>query len=99
MIKYYDDDDDDEARRCDVTLQSSLQRDLRSFDFSWFTSLYIGSFDAILCQFQILSAYLKFMTETGVLLGGERNETERQMENIIQLEQSIAEVSLLHWYR
>lgn len=43
---------------------------------------------------KILSAYLKFMTETGVLLGGERNETERQMENVIQLEQSIAEITV-----
>lgn len=68
--------------------------------------LYLGSFLSgvdinafmcaimISCQIQILEAYLKFMTDTSVLLGGERNETEKHMEKVIQFEQSIAAVSL-----
>lgn len=43
---------------------------------------------------KILRAYLKFMTDTGVLLGGERNETERHMEKVIQFEQSIAAITV-----
>lgn len=41
---------------------------------------------------QILSAYLKYMTGTGVLLGGERNETERLMAKVVEFEQAIANV-------
>lgn len=49
--------------------------------------------DGMLCLcLQILGAYLKYMTDTGVLLGGERNETERLMAKVIEFEQAIANV-------
>lgn len=39
---------------------------------------------------QILSAYWDYMTEVGVLLGGERNDTRSQMLEILLLEQELA---------
>jgi len=45
-----------------------------------------------LFDLQTLSAYLTFLTELGVLLGGERNVTERSMLQVIELEQRIAQV-------
>lgn len=43
---------------------------------------------------KILSAYLKYMTGTGVLLGGERNETERLMAKVVEFEQAIANITV-----
>lgn len=52
---------------------------------------------------QVLSAYLEYMTEVGVLLGGERNATEDQMREVIEFEMKLAQVSVswkqLHWWR
>lgn len=42
--------------------------------------------------FQILSAYLEYMTTVGVLLGGEENATRDQMKEVIEFESKIAEV-------
>ena len=42
---------------------------------------------------QLLSAYLKYMTKIGVLLGGEHNATEQQMYEVIEFEQTLANVS------
>ncbi|CAH1772547.1 unnamed protein product [Owenia fusiformis] len=40
-----------------------------------------------------LSAYLKYMTDIGVLLGGERNATEEHFRDVLLFEQSLAEVT------
>ena len=42
---------------------------------------------------QVLTAYLEYMTTVGVLLGGERNDTEAQMIEVIEFEQELAAVS------
>lgn len=44
---------------------------------------------------QILSAYLKFMTDIGVLLGGDnsnRSVIKERMQEVIEFEQAIAKV-------
>lgn len=41
----------------------------------------------------MLSAYLEYMTEIGVLLGGEENDTRRQMTEVIEFETELANVS------
>ena len=46
---------------------------------------------------QVLSAYLKFMTDIGVLLGGssiDRSLISERMREVIEFEQEIAKVSL-----
>ena len=41
---------------------------------------------------QKLVAYLKYMTTIGVLLGGEENETRRQMQEVLEFEIKLAKV-------
>ena len=41
---------------------------------------------------QKLVAYLKYMTTIGVLLGGEENETRRQMQDVLEFEIKLAKV-------
>jgi len=43
--------------------------------------------------FQILSAYHEYMTEVGVLLGGEKNSTRKQMLEVIELETKLAGIT------
>ena len=43
---------------------------------------------------QVLKAYLEYMTKVGVLLGGEANDTQSQMRDVIEFEAELAEVSL-----
>ena len=44
---------------------------------------------------QKLVAYLKYMTTVGVLLGGrDRNETERQMRDVLEFEMKLAKVCI-----
>ncbi|CAK8671256.1 unnamed protein product [Clavelina lepadiformis] len=40
----------------------------------------------------MLSAYLEYMTDVGSLLSGDRNDTRRQMHEILSLEKEIAEI-------
>lgn len=42
---------------------------------------------------KVLVAYLEYMTKIGVLLGGEENSTRRQMQDIINFETKIAEIT------
>ncbi|XP_043280867.1 endothelin-converting enzyme homolog isoform X1 [Venturia canescens] len=42
---------------------------------------------------KILVAYLDYMTKIGVLLGGEENETRRQMQAVIDFETRLAEIT------
>ena len=42
---------------------------------------------------QVLGAYLEYMTKTGVLLGGEENDTRDQMLDVIEFETRLANVS------
>ena len=42
---------------------------------------------------QVLGAYLEYMTQTGVLLGGEENDTRSQMLDVIEFERQLANVS------
>ena len=44
----------------------------------------------------MLGAYLDYMTTTGVLLGGEENDTRAQMLDVIEFETQLANVSLSH---
>ena len=41
---------------------------------------------------KVLKAYLDYMTTVGVLLGGEPNDTRRQMTEVIEFEKQLAEV-------
>ncbi|GFX89118.1 hypothetical protein TNCV_2854171 [Trichonephila clavipes] len=41
----------------------------------------------------VLTAYLSYMTKVGVLLGGEENSTRAQMEDVIDFETKLANVS------
>ena len=41
---------------------------------------------------QTLTAYLKFMVDTVVLLGGHQNETAEEMRKVLLFEQEIANV-------
>ncbi|XP_043474740.1 endothelin-converting enzyme homolog isoform X2 [Leptopilina heterotoma] len=43
---------------------------------------------------KVLVAYLEYMTKIGVLLGGEENSTRRQMQDIINFETKIAEITI-----
>ena len=43
---------------------------------------------------QELVAYLEYMTTVGVLLGGEKNATEKQMREVMRLEMDMAKVGL-----
>ena len=45
------------------------------------------------CMLQVLGAYLEYMTKTGVLLGGEENDTRDQMLDVIEFETRLANVS------
>ena len=50
---------------------------------------------SLLCFSQKLVAYLKYMTTVGVLLGGrDRNETERQMRDVLEFEMKLAKVCI-----
>ncbi|XP_014223619.1 endothelin-converting enzyme homolog isoform X2 [Trichogramma pretiosum] len=42
---------------------------------------------------KVLVAYLDYMTKIGVLLGGEENSTRKKMQNIIDFETKIAEIT------
>ena len=44
---------------------------------------------------KVLEAYLKYMTDIGVLVGGEKSKTREQMEKVIAFERIIANVSKL----
>ena len=43
----------------------------------------------------MLGAYLDYMTTTGVLLGGEENDTRAQMLDVIEFETQLANVSYI----
>lgn len=43
-----------------------------------------------------LVAYLKYMTNIGVLLGGEENETRRQMQEVLEFEIKLAKIFVPH---
>ncbi|XP_058803973.1 endothelin-converting enzyme homolog isoform X2 [Phymastichus coffea] len=43
---------------------------------------------------KVLAAYLEYMTKIGVLLGGEENATRKQMQDIIDFETKIAEITI-----
>lgn len=43
-----------------------------------------------------LVAYLKYMTTVGVLLGGQENETRRQMQEVLELEMKLAQIFVPH---
>lgn len=45
---------------------------------------------------QVLVAYLNYMTKVGVLLGGEENATRDQMEDVIEFETKLANVSVAY---
>ncbi|KAG7209982.1 hypothetical protein KM043_011568 [Ampulex compressa] len=42
---------------------------------------------------KVLSAYLEYMTKIGVLLGGEENSTRKQMQDVINFETRLAEIT------
>lgn len=42
----------------------------------------------------VLNAYLTYMTKVGVLLGGEENETRKQMKEVIKFETELAEITI-----
>lgn len=42
---------------------------------------------------QVLKGYLQYMTDIGVLLGGEYNHTKAMMQEVIEFEQSLAKVN------
>ena len=44
---------------------------------------------------QVLAGYLKYMTTIGELIGGEPNNTEKSMQQIIDFEQRLAEVGMV----
>ena len=46
------------------------------------------------CGLQRLDSYLELMTDLGVLLGGERNETTRLMRDVIDFEVELAKLTL-----
>ncbi|XP_014208366.1 endothelin-converting enzyme homolog isoform X3 [Copidosoma floridanum] len=43
---------------------------------------------------KVLAAYLDYMTQIGVLLGGQENATKKQMQDIIDFETRIAEITI-----
>lgn len=43
---------------------------------------------------EVLQAYLKFMTQVGVLLGGEENATREQMKDVIEFEKRLANITV-----
>ncbi|XP_066598593.1 endothelin-converting enzyme homolog isoform X2 [Prorops nasuta] len=42
---------------------------------------------------KVLAAYLEYMTKIGVLLGGEENSTRKQMQDVIDFETKLAEIT------
>lgn len=44
--------------------------------------------------FQVLLAYLEYMVEVGMLLGGERSSTQQQMQQILEFETAIASITV-----
>lgn len=44
--------------------------------------------------FQVLAAYLDYMVELGVLLGGERTSTHVQMQQILEFETVLAHITV-----
>ncbi|KAF7274332.1 M13 family metallopeptidase neprilysin 3 isoform X2 [Rhynchophorus ferrugineus] len=42
---------------------------------------------------KVLNAYLEYMTKVGVLLGGDLNATKKQMEDVIQFETKLANIT------
>lgn len=46
-----------------------------------------------------MNAYLDYMTQVGILLGGEGNSTRHQMEQVLELEIKIANVRKDIWLR
>lgn len=48
---------------------------------------------------QVIEAYIAYMTDVGVLLGGERNSTHDQMAKVVEFETKLANVSSrLVWF-
>lgn len=45
-------------------------------------------------KFQVLVAYLDYMVELGTLLGGERDSTRLQMEQILDFEKALAHITV-----
>lgn len=43
---------------------------------------------------KVLKAYLKYLTEVGMLLGGEENSTRQQMKDVIEFEAQIANITI-----
>ncbi|CAL8352143.1 unnamed protein product [Lota lota] len=43
---------------------------------------------------KVLDAYLEYMVELGLLLGGSRNSTEQQMRQILELETALANITI-----
>lgn len=42
----------------------------------------------------LLAAYLRYMTKVGILLGGDKNDTQRQMQDIIDFETKLANITV-----
>lgn len=45
-------------------------------------------------MFQVLVAYLDYMVELGMLLGGERSSTHLQMQQILEFETALANITV-----
>lgn len=47
-----------------------------------------------LVRFQVLAAYLDYMVELGMLLGGEKSSTLVQMQQILEFETALANITV-----
>lgn len=47
-----------------------------------------------MCCLQVLVAYLDYMVELGMLLGGERSTTQQQMQQILDFETALANITV-----
>lgn len=45
-------------------------------------------------KFQVLVAYLDYMVELGILLGGEKGSTHLQMQQILDFEKDLANITV-----
>lgn len=48
----------------------------------------------LVCCLQVLLAYLDYMVELGMLLGGEREATHLQMQQILDFETALANITV-----
>ena len=56
-------------------------------------------FEAWLLAYLLVQAYFTFMKDVALLLGAEKNQTEKQMLEVLQFEIKLAKLypSLTHW--